>query len=683
VFPPTQIPTGNPATGTLPNSYERATVTYLDANARTVNTAEPGGYLSTTWYDSFGNVVQELSAGNRQRALDASTSDSATAEAQLAAVLSDISVYSADGQNVQETFGPEHDVVLPVSGTTVRGRAHTRYTYDEGAPDTGGPFNLVTTERTSVSYVNAGQTVDDDKRTTTTQYDWTLQAPTVTTVDPGGLELTTRTSYDGAGRTIATTTPAGGSVDTTPATRAIVYYTNAANTTYPECGGHPEWAALPCRNHAGGPADSGPELLATVMTYDLYGQIRTMNEKNSGGIRRTTTVAYDAAGRPVDESVTAAAGLGTAIDKRRTVYDPATGQMVRSQTVDAANVVTAEVIRGYDNLGRQTSYTDADGNTSTIGYNAYGQLASTTDGKATRTYTYDTGTERRGVPTSVNDTQAGVFTSSYDADGAPLAETWPNGITVSRTYDEAGLAIQQAYELPGCGQSSCGLYYDAAGYNIHGQKRWASSTFAYRIYDYDQNSRLSLVKETLGGTCITRKYGFDEATNRTSLDTYAPAADGTCQTATATTTQTSTYDSADRATTGYVYDALGRTTTLPAGETVNPPGATSRSATTSTTRSRQSPRTAAPPTTRWTSSVRGSDPGPTTSPAQPQRPPTTMQTTATTRSGPRRRTPATPDWLLAWAAWRPSSTAPPRCWTGRSATSTETSWPASTATAPA
>lgn len=82
VFPPTQLPTGNPATGTLPSSYERATVTYLDANARTVNTADPGGYLDTTWYDSYGTVVQELGAGNRQCALDASTTDTAAGRRQ-------------------------------------------------------------------------------------------------------------------------------------------------------------------------------------------------------------------------------------------------------------------------------------------------------------------------------------------------------------------------------------------------------------------------------------------------------------------------------------------------------------------------------------------------------------------------------------------------------------------------
>nr|BFE69034.1 hypothetical protein GCM10020092_023350 [Actinoplanes digitatis] len=82
-----------------------------------------------------------------------------------------------------------------------------------------------------------------------------------------------------------------------------------------------------------------------------------------------------------------------------------------------------------------------------------------------------------------------------------------------------------------------------------------------------------MVKETKGGSCAVRKYGFDEATNRTSLTSYAPAANGTCQTTTVAATRTSTYDNADRATTaGYSYDALGRTTTTPAAETANPTG---------------------------------------------------------------------------------------------------------------
>src|SRR6185369_8541474 len=37
VFPADQIPSGNQATGVMPSSWTRATVTYLDANSRQVN----------------------------------------------------------------------------------------------------------------------------------------------------------------------------------------------------------------------------------------------------------------------------------------------------------------------------------------------------------------------------------------------------------------------------------------------------------------------------------------------------------------------------------------------------------------------------------------------------------------------------------------------------------------------
>ncbi|MFB9695781.1 RHS repeat protein [Actinoplanes digitatis] len=571
VFPATQVPTGNPSAGTLPSNYDRATVTYLDANARMVNEAEPGGYLSTTWYDGNGNIVQELSGGNRQRALGASATDTPSAEAQLAIALSQVTVYSTDGRRELENFGPEHDVVLPASGTTVRGRAHTRFTYDEGAPDSGGPFDLVTTQRSSVSYVNAGQRVDDDVRTTTTRYDWTLRDVIAETTDPGGMEMTSRTAYDAAGRVTVTTGPAGGSVDTTPATRATVYYTNAVNETYAECGGRAEWAGLVCRVQPGGGADSGPELLVQVSTYDLYGQLRTKVDKNSGGTRRTTTIKYDGAGRPVEHAITASSGK--ALDKTRAVYDAATGLALRSQTVNAAGAVTAEIVRGYDALGRQISYKDADGNISTAGYDLLGRVATQNDGKATRTYTYDGGSERRGLPTAVNDTQAGEFTVAYDADGSVVTESWPNGVVVTRAYDEIGNALDQSYARPGCGQASCGLFSEVVGYDVHNKQQWANNTFGQHTYDYDMNGRMTLVKDTVGGSCTARRYGFDESSNRTSTKTFAQAADGKCQTATAATSKSSSYDNADRATTnGYVYDLLGRTTTLPSAETQNAAG---------------------------------------------------------------------------------------------------------------
>ena len=73
--------------------------------------------------------------------------------------------------------------------------------------------------------------------------------------------------------------------------------------------------------------------------------------------------------------------------------------------------------------------------------------------------------------------------------------------------------------------------------------------------------------------CTTRTYGFDSASNRTSYNSYAPADGGDCQTTAASVSKTSTYDTADRATTtGYTYDALGRTTTVPSADTGNAAG---------------------------------------------------------------------------------------------------------------
>jgi YD repeat-containing protein len=120
------------------------------------------------------------------------------------------------------------------------------------------------------------------------------------------------------------------------------------------------------------------------------------------------------------------------------VYDVATGQAVRTQSLDGSGAVTAEIVRGYDSLGRLTSYTDADANTATTTYDIASRIATFHDGKATRTYTYDQGSERRGLPTQVLDSQAGTFTASYDADGNPTSQSWPNGITVTMTVNEEG-----------------------------------------------------------------------------------------------------------------------------------------------------------------------------------------------------------------------------------------------------
>jgi RHS repeat-associated protein len=562
VYPPDQIPNGDQTTGTLPTSAERATVTYLDANAQAVNTVTPNGSTTSTWYDKYGNTVQTLTPGNRGLALDYAADDNAATEAALAYRVSTVNVYSADGQRLTDTYGPEHAIVL-TDDSEPRGRTHTHNVYDENATATDNPYNLITTSTTTVQYDNNGVLVDAEPTTTQTEYNWTLRQPTRSTVDPGGLDLVTTTAYDTTtGLTTAVTTPAGASSTTTPATRKTTYYRAGTGSGYTECDNNKEWANLVCRIDVGGQPDSGAPIPATVTTYDIYNQPRTITEKTSSATLRTTSITYDTAGRTLTKTV-AASGLGTAVPVARTIYDQVTGQATRSQSL-VSGIVTAETVRTYDTLGRQTSYTDADGVTSTTTYDLLGRTATTNDGKATRTYHYDGGTERRGLLTSLDDSQAGTFYAYYDIDGQIWQELWPNGTTDRRWYDETGAPYGTQYWAAGCAGDNCVLYSDWTGDDARGllKKEW--SDLNQNTYQYDKSGRLIQAYQTTANSCTGRKYGFDDATNRTGISFFGACAEE------ATDNKSWTYDTANRVTnTGYAYDALGRTLTIPSADTGN------------------------------------------------------------------------------------------------------------------
>ncbi|MFJ2260626.1 DNRLRE domain-containing protein [Streptomyces sp. NPDC087844] len=102
-------------------AYDRATVTYVDANGEETNTATPGGSITTTEYDEYGNLTAELGAGNRALALGTSSgaadrlsalglSDLSTAD--RARQLARVSTYSADGRHLTDEYGPLHEITL-------------------------------------------------------------------------------------------------------------------------------------------------------------------------------------------------------------------------------------------------------------------------------------------------------------------------------------------------------------------------------------------------------------------------------------------------------------------------------------------------------------------------------------------------------------------------------------------
>lgn len=538
VFPPTQVPDGDQRAGTLPGSFDQATVTYLDADGRSVNTVTPGGHTSATWYDARGNAVRSLTAANRAAALAA-----ASEQAALAARLSTVTTYTAGGHAV-ETLGPEHSMALP-DGNTVLGRVRTHVAYDEGAPQ-GQAAGLPTTTTTGVRHAGG----DADLRVTKSEYDWATSAETAQIVDPGGLNLVTRTVYDADGRIASRTVPGGAGSTATPDTRVTLYYRSGTGSGAAECDNRPEWTGLVCRTGPGGQAAAGPEVPVTVTTYDLHNQVRTLTERTSAGVLRVTDKAYDSAGRLSAVSI-------SGLPVTRTVYDPASGLPVRTESDGGA------VTKAYDVLGQVTAYIDADGNATRTEFDSAGRVSKVDDGKAVRTYTYDA----RGLVTGAHDSQAGQFLAEYDADGRGVRETWPNGMVVTRGYAATGVSTSIRYERPDCGQADCTLWTESAVLNAHSQRAVTTSSFGAQTAGFDKAGRI-VADSTTGSTgCVSRAYALDADANRTGLSTFGPAADGTCQTATASEARTWAYDSADRVTgPGYVYDALGRTTSVPAAD---------------------------------------------------------------------------------------------------------------------
>ncbi len=531
---------------------------------------QPGGYLSSSAYDRYGNETRILTPGNMARALNQSSTDSVADEAAIAERLSTTNAYNTDGQQLLDTFGPEHDVVLP-DGSTVRGRTHTHNTYDQGAP-AGGPYNLITTTTTSARYVLNGIDTDTDTRTTTADYNWNLRRPTATTVDPNGLNLVTAATYDATtGLPTSTTAPAGVGSTTTPSTRVTIYYRAGTGSGYNECDNRPDMANLPCRIQPGGQPTGGAQLPATVITYDMLNQPRVLVEKSATGTLRTTTTTYDTAGRPYEISISAPA-LGTTVPSTRYIFDQTTAHHTGTQSI-TSGAVTAELVRTYDTLGRLIAYTDADGIISTTSYDILGRTATSNDGKATRTYTYDGLTERRGLLTKVVDGQAGTFVGAYDANGSLVAETWPTGVTARHAFDETGVAIGVGYYLDDtCTTTACLLYEDRTHHDAHGLVRADRDTFDIQTFRYDAARRLRDVEDATPAGCALRQYAFDTATNRTGLSVYQP--DSTCSANNVTAQRAWTYDSADRNTgTGYAFDDLGRTIAVPAADTINGTGA--------------------------------------------------------------------------------------------------------------
>jgi len=560
IFPPDEVPSNSPS------SYAGATVYYMDAEGQASNIASSVGAgssapaITTTETDIFGNVVRELTAQNRLRALAAGPGSAAKSRE-----LDTQFRYSADGSQFQEERGPLHAIRLESgaeAGTVIQARSYRSIQYDKGAPQPaiGEPWPHLPTHETTGALMG-GKVLD--QQTVEYKYNWILRQQIESILDPEGVAIRSTTKYDDVTSLPVEIRQPKDAENVGAGTTKIIYYEKKSSSGSSECE-KIIYAGLPCKVEPAVQPASGPSLPITrFASYSPLGKPTEIVEEAGGSApaSRKTLITYDSAGRQTSKQII---GGGSGIPKVETLYSPSNGLATTQQFACASsepNCDTQATITTVDTLGRVIEYRDADGSKASTTYDLNGRPVSVSDGKGTQTVRYDTST---GLPVELTDSMAGTFTASYDADGQVVKRGLPNGLTAEATFDAAGSAVGLTYtKASNCGTSCAWLSFEVSR-SATGRVLAESGTFGTNRYRYDSVGRLVKAEEIpQGAGCRSRTYGYDKNSNRTVVTTRPPVFGGICYES-GGSSQNSSYDAADRLlASGLVYDGLGRITSLP------------------------------------------------------------------------------------------------------------------------
>lgn len=255
--------------------------------------------------------------------------------------------------------------------------------------------------------------------------------------------------------------------------------------------------------------------VVSQFTYDLRGRLLTATEANA-----TTQYAYDPVGNLI--RVTQPDGVYLEYD-----YDNAS-RLIRIRdsqsnqieyTLDKASNITNISMSGsgglkyqqqrvYDALSRVQNIINASSNSTTLKYDASGNLTSEIDAKnQTTSQTYD-GLDQFKQRT---DALSGKINYTYDAQGNLTSVKDPRNNTTSYKYNAFGDLVEQT--SPDTGKTT--FTYDAAGNRI-------SSVDARNItqtYTYDSLGRLTAIQYPNATENIT--YGYDGALLPANDSVYA------------------------------------------------------------------------------------------------------------------------------------------------------------------
>ncbi len=315
-------------------------------------------------------------------------------------------------------------------------------------------------------------------------------------VGEGDQTLTTRMSYDAAGRRTQQTLPAGNATFYTYDTSDRVTQIKRADTslaqherllvTYDAADATTAVAAQTCPTPAAVCASWATQLSSTYgyssttadltqvtnadgtskrVTYTGKGSLATFNDENhtSGG---DVSFAYDVAGRRLSETHVLAGAPGGTVGTRY-AYDL------------------------HDNL---SGVTDPNGNVTSYHYDDFDRVVKETS------------------PVT------GVTTYAYDPDNNLIASTNANGTTSAFTYDALNRMLTET-DTKGSATASEAWTYDDAGVGHFGIGRLATMTdpSGSTAFTYDRRGYLEVENHNVAGGAFTYGYGYDVNGNRSSM----------------------------------------------------------------------------------------------------------------------------------------------------------------------
>jgi RHS repeat-associated protein len=342
--------------------------------------------------------------------------------------IADAAVYPAALSSGQVGLHDQAGMTAPGPGAYAT--THT-VTVDDQQFAVNGHLNLTSTVSGTTFDPNYGlvtQTTDADGKVTATcytdaascNYGSTSQhigpqygLPTTVTQNPGGLNLTTTTTYETPGtgtylRVLSKTLPAGSGPTYT-------YYANTAGPIAAVCGVSAttsQAGALEQRTDPA-PATGSGDALEQQYVYDTIGRqvgtrTGTASTINTAGWACTN---YDQAGRVTTQSYP---GFGSAA-ARTVTYNYAIGNNPLVNSVTDTNWGSSTVASTVDLLGRITSYSDIWANTTATTYDQVGRVTATNGPQGALTYNFDSAT---GRPTStILGGSTSLATDSYDSSG--------------------------------------------------------------------------------------------------------------------------------------------------------------------------------------------------------------------------------------------------------------------------